>query len=51
MAPRRDQSRQVTSELIAFHARRGRALQRAAIYAAMRALVCWLRAALGRRRF
>ncbi|WP_157038779.1 hypothetical protein [Rhodopseudomonas palustris] len=50
MAPRRDQSRRVTPELIAFHARRGRELQRVAIHAALRALIGWLRAALGRRR-
>jgi len=49
MAPRRDQPRRITSELIAFHARRGRALQRAAIYAAVRALLGWLRVVRGRR--
>jgi hypothetical protein len=40
--PRRDEPRRVTSELIAFHARRGRALQHAAIHATTRALLIGL---------
>lgn len=50
MPPQRAESPRVTAELIAFHTRRGRALQRAAIAAAARALLRWRRAALNQRR-
>jgi len=48
MPPRRDEPRRVTSELIAAHTRRGRALQRVAIYQAVRALLALIRAVFER---
>ncbi|WP_185966175.1 hypothetical protein [Rhodopseudomonas palustris] len=50
MSPRRSAPPRVTAELIAFHTNRGKALRRAAVAAALRALLRWLHYAVVRRR-